>query len=158
MVARMSKDAGILTVGVVTYPFTFEGRRRGHQVCMPLLTLFTLNPKYRCGSNQCKLSGHGKACRHMMALKLSGRMLTHSLSSPMTDCWMLWVKRRHFKMPSCLLMMFCGRCGYALQTAYGHLPVCSLWHLHNTHVTFLTQHRIFTRSHRGHSFMVGFSH
>ena len=32
VVARMSKDAGILTVGVVTYPFTFEGRRRGHQV------------------------------------------------------------------------------------------------------------------------------
>ena len=31
VVARMSKDAGILTVGVVTYPFTFEGRRRGHQ-------------------------------------------------------------------------------------------------------------------------------
>ena len=35
VVARMSKDAGILTVGVVTYPFTFEGRRRGHQVCAP---------------------------------------------------------------------------------------------------------------------------
>lgn len=33
VVARMSKDSGILTVGVVTYPFTFEGRRRGHQVC-----------------------------------------------------------------------------------------------------------------------------
>ena len=33
VVARMSKDAGILTVGVVTYPFTFEGRRRGLQVC-----------------------------------------------------------------------------------------------------------------------------
>jgi len=32
VVARMSKDAGILTVGVVTYPFTFEGRRRGLQV------------------------------------------------------------------------------------------------------------------------------
>ncbi|DBA90901.1 hypothetical protein WJX77_002799 [Trebouxia sp. C0004] len=31
VVARMSKDAGILTVGVVTYPFTFEGRRRGLQ-------------------------------------------------------------------------------------------------------------------------------
>ena len=35
VVARMSKDAGILTVGVVTYPFTFEGRRRGHQVSVP---------------------------------------------------------------------------------------------------------------------------
>lgn len=34
VVARMSKDAGILTVGVVTYPFTFEGRRRGHQARM----------------------------------------------------------------------------------------------------------------------------
>ena len=30
--AKLSKDSGILTVGVVTYPFTFEGRRRGHQV------------------------------------------------------------------------------------------------------------------------------
>ena len=31
VVARMSKDAGNLTVGVVTYPFTFEGRRRTAQ-------------------------------------------------------------------------------------------------------------------------------
>lgn len=28
VVARLSKDAGYLTVGVVTYPFSFEGRRR----------------------------------------------------------------------------------------------------------------------------------
>ena len=32
MVARLSKEMGILTVGVVTYPFSFEGRRRGGQV------------------------------------------------------------------------------------------------------------------------------
>ena len=32
MVARISKEQGVLTVGVVTYPFTFEGRRRGTQV------------------------------------------------------------------------------------------------------------------------------
>ena len=32
VVARLSKDMGILTVGVVTYPFTFEGRRRANQV------------------------------------------------------------------------------------------------------------------------------
>ena len=31
VVARLSKDAGSLTVGVVTYPFTFEGRRRTAQ-------------------------------------------------------------------------------------------------------------------------------
>ncbi|KAH7373491.1 hypothetical protein KP509_17G059300 [Ceratopteris richardii] len=31
VVARMSKDAGNLTVGVVTYPFSFEGRRRAVQ-------------------------------------------------------------------------------------------------------------------------------
>ncbi|GBG61650.1 hypothetical protein CBR_g22446 [Chara braunii] len=31
VVARMSKEAGNLTVGVVTYPFTFEGRRRAQQ-------------------------------------------------------------------------------------------------------------------------------
>lgn len=32
MVARLSKDLGVLTVGVVTFPFTFEGRRRAGQV------------------------------------------------------------------------------------------------------------------------------
>lgn len=32
VVARVAKEAGQLTVGVVTYPFTFEGRRRSQQV------------------------------------------------------------------------------------------------------------------------------
>ena len=32
VVARISKEMGVLTVGVVTYPFSFEGRRRGTQV------------------------------------------------------------------------------------------------------------------------------
>jgi cell division protein FtsZ len=32
VVARMAKEAGHLTVGVVTYPFSFEGRRRAVQV------------------------------------------------------------------------------------------------------------------------------
>ena len=32
VIARLSKDMGILTVGVVTYPFSFEGRRRSLQV------------------------------------------------------------------------------------------------------------------------------
>ena len=31
VVARLAKDMGILTVGVVTFPFTFEGRRRANQ-------------------------------------------------------------------------------------------------------------------------------
>lgn len=31
VVARLSKEMGILTVGVVTYPFSFEGRKRGGQ-------------------------------------------------------------------------------------------------------------------------------
>ncbi|XP_010249043.1 PREDICTED: cell division protein FtsZ homolog 1, chloroplastic-like [Nelumbo nucifera] len=31
VVARLSKEAGFLTVGVVTYPFSFEGRRRAVQ-------------------------------------------------------------------------------------------------------------------------------
>jgi cell division protein FtsZ len=30
VIARLAKDAGVLTVGVVTYPFGFEGRRRGN--------------------------------------------------------------------------------------------------------------------------------
>ena len=29
--AEVAKEAGALTVGVVTRPFTFEGRRRTHQ-------------------------------------------------------------------------------------------------------------------------------
>ena len=32
VVAQISKDAGYLTVGVVTYPFSFEGRKRSVQV------------------------------------------------------------------------------------------------------------------------------
>jgi cell division protein FtsZ len=32
VVARLAKEGGHLTVGVVTYPFTFEGRRRAQQV------------------------------------------------------------------------------------------------------------------------------
>jgi cell division protein FtsZ len=31
VVARLSKEKGNLTVGVVTFPFTFEGRRRAKQ-------------------------------------------------------------------------------------------------------------------------------
>lgn len=31
VVARISKEAGYLTVGVVTYPFSFEGRKRSLQ-------------------------------------------------------------------------------------------------------------------------------
>ena len=31
VVARVAKDMGVLTVGVVTYPFMFEGRRRSGQ-------------------------------------------------------------------------------------------------------------------------------
>lgn len=32
VVAQLSKEKGNLTVGVVTYPFSFEGKRRGSQV------------------------------------------------------------------------------------------------------------------------------
>jgi cell division protein FtsZ len=32
VVAQIAKDAGYLTVGVVTYPFNFEGRKRSLQV------------------------------------------------------------------------------------------------------------------------------
>ena len=39
VVARISKEQGVLTVGVVTYPFTFEGRRRGTQVRRHLAAL-----------------------------------------------------------------------------------------------------------------------
>lgn len=39
VVARMSREAGVLTVGVVTYPFTFEGRKRGNQAADGVETL-----------------------------------------------------------------------------------------------------------------------
>ena len=32
VVAQIAKEAGYLTVGVVTYPFSFEGRKRSNQV------------------------------------------------------------------------------------------------------------------------------
>lgn len=32
VVARQAKELGILTVGVVTFPFSFEARRRSNQV------------------------------------------------------------------------------------------------------------------------------
>lgn len=39
VVARLSKDLGVLTVGVVTYPFSFEGRRRAGQATDGIETL-----------------------------------------------------------------------------------------------------------------------
>ena len=45
VVARLSKEKGNLTVGVVTYPFTFEGRRRATQVLEPSIPTAPL----RCG-------------------------------------------------------------------------------------------------------------
>ncbi|KAF8065506.1 FTSZ1 [Scenedesmus sp. PABB004] len=39
VIARLAKDAGILTVGVVTYPFSFEGRRRAGQAVEGIETL-----------------------------------------------------------------------------------------------------------------------
>lgn len=38
VVAQISKEAGYLTVGVVTYPFSFEGRKRSLQVCLAVLS------------------------------------------------------------------------------------------------------------------------
>lgn len=59
VVARMSKDSGILTVGVVTYPFTFEGRRRGHQVshstkCLLMVTRHMNKWWLKCLAEECK--------------------------------------------------------------------------------------------------------
>ena len=41
VVAKLAKEKGILTVGVVTYPFGFEGRRRQTQVPVDLCCPFT---------------------------------------------------------------------------------------------------------------------
>lgn len=38
VVAQISKEAGYLTVGVVTYPFSFEGRKRSVQAGFTLLS------------------------------------------------------------------------------------------------------------------------
>jgi cell division protein FtsZ len=50
VVARQAKDLGILTVGVVTYPFTFEGRRRSNQVIHLLNVFFFLSFPQACVS------------------------------------------------------------------------------------------------------------
>eukprot|EP00238_Polyblepharides_amylifera_P002018 CAMPEP_0196585528 /NCGR_PEP_ID=MMETSP1081-20130531/51004_1 /TAXON_ID=36882 /ORGANISM="Pyramimonas amylifera, Strain CCMP720" /LENGTH=326 /DNA_ID=CAMNT_0041907105 /DNA_START=462 /DNA_END=1442 /DNA_ORIENTATION=- len=39
VVARVCKESGALTVGVVTYPFTFEGRRRSNQAKLAIEAL-----------------------------------------------------------------------------------------------------------------------
>ncbi|GAA0141782.1 hypothetical protein LIER_02841 [Lithospermum erythrorhizon] len=43
VVAQISKEAGYLTVGVVTYPFSFEGRKRSLQACA-ILYYFLMLP------------------------------------------------------------------------------------------------------------------
>lgn len=40
VVAQISKEAGYLTVGVVTYPFSFEGRKRSLQAGVNLVLIF----------------------------------------------------------------------------------------------------------------------
>ena len=40
VVAQISKEAGYLTVGVVTYPFSFEGRKRTVQAGAILIFTF----------------------------------------------------------------------------------------------------------------------
>ncbi|KAM1996905.1 hypothetical protein ACFX15_029799 [Malus domestica] len=43
IVAQISKEAGYLTVGVVTYPFSFEGRKRSLQAGVNLVLIYILN-------------------------------------------------------------------------------------------------------------------
>ena len=40
VVAQIAKEAGYLTVGVVTYPFSFEGRKRSYQARVLILLMF----------------------------------------------------------------------------------------------------------------------
>ena len=61
VVARISKEMGVLTVGVVTYPFSFEGRRRGTQV--------------RCGQS-------ALCTRHLIGDRMSTIEHLHARSSP----------------------------------------------------------------------------
>lgn len=42
VVAQISKEAGYLTVGVVTYPFSFEGRKRSLQVGITLVVIILI--------------------------------------------------------------------------------------------------------------------
>ena len=70
VVARMSKELGVLTVGVVTYPFTFEGRRRGTQASDGIETLrnnvdtLIVIPNDRCGAP----CGCGCGCQPLWGL------------------------------------------------------------------------------------------
>lgn len=53
IVAAIARELGILTVGIVTTPFTFEGRQRGQQVseaksgsCLSMVTSIGMKSKF----------------------------------------------------------------------------------------------------------------
>lgn len=46
VVAQISREAGYLTVGVVTYPFSFEGRKRSLQAGAILVFYLKLKENY----------------------------------------------------------------------------------------------------------------
>lgn len=121
VVARLSREAGVLTVGVVTYPFTFEGRRRGNQASDGVETLrknvdtLIVIPNDRCSHIR---FGRLMACALDDPLNLANvRLFASSLKHlwlrvlPVTSgCWTWWGTTRRCRTLSCWLTMCCARC------------------------------------------------
>lgn len=66
VVAAAAKAMGILTVAIVTTPFSFEGRIRSRQVCLiPLPCCYTPGAcmlRLDLQAQQCQYAIHGPAC------------------------------------------------------------------------------------------------
>lgn len=126
VVARMAKEGGHLTVGVVTYPFTFEGRRRAQQVGYLLETqrdLFwpsmylTAEVKYMAAVPFCS----GARWRRLVSLHSSACFI---LCSTFHD--------------GCIYIYLCSRTipvdGFVVQ--YLQVPYCSDCHVKSLSRTF----------------------
>lgn len=113
VVAKLSKDQGILTVGVVTYPFTFEGRRRGNQASDGIETLrrnvdtLIVIPNDRC------------ACSTSMISSAAGR---RSLSPKAAQCLLAASGQERSCWPPGLAIQ--GACAVRMQGF--HTPLVSL--------------------------------
>ena len=110
VVAATAKAMGILTVAIVTTPFSFEGRQRRNQVgrLQDLIYSWDYRPltastKQPSNASQISLNGKRKGpllngylllpiCRPLMQLRSFALLWTPSLSFQMTSFWMVSCK------------------------------------------------------------------
>ena len=72
VVARIAKEAGYLTVGVVTYPFSFEGRKRSLQAGVILFVIENMiSMLYGCNSPSSVLKNLGFPFFHLYSFAAS---------------------------------------------------------------------------------------